>query len=190
MNQAIIMSEKDNGSKEYWDYQCNSNNTDSTPCIEKFFKTYILPYIKYTKYEVFESAGGKNIAIYFVNGSVMVSKMAGGVDCFFIPNGKNFNSETFAEKDENGNFTYRRKGIGSYIFTFGLYSHVDNVNTKFLYKQGGFEPYKFALKALNEEELKHNGDYACYTASTPSYCTALIQYYSWTFPKDYPYQVK
>lgn len=52
----------------------------------------------------------------------MVSKMAVGVDCFFIPNGKNFNSETFSAKDDNENFTSIRKGLGSSIFGFGLYS--------------------------------------------------------------------
>ncbi len=188
MNQAILMSEKDNGSKEYWDYSCN--NTGDTPCVERFFTTYILPYIKYTKYELFESFGGTNIAIYFANGSVMVSKMAGGVDCYFIPNGKNFNPETFSDKNDNGNFTSVRKGMGSSIFVFGLYSHVDNKYTKFLYKQGGFEPYKYRLNTINDEELKYSGYYSCYTSSTPGYCTALIQYHGWTFPKDYPYQVK
>ena len=180
MNQAILMSEKDNGNKEYWDYSSG---------IEQFFLTYILPYIKYTKYELFESAGGTNIAVYFANGSIMVAKKGGGIDCFYIPNGKNLNTDTFSDKDDNGNFTRTRKGMGSFIFAFGLYSHVENDNTKFLYNQGGFEPYKYRLNTLNEDELKH-GYYGCYTSDSPSYCTALIQYNGWTFPKDYPYKVK
>ncbi len=50
------------------------------------------------------------------------------------------------------------------------------------------QPY--VLRDYNEEELKHNSKFGCHTASQPNYCTALIQYNGWAFPKDYLNQVK
>lgn len=51
MNQAILLSEKDNGAKEYWQY-CNfgeDSNMENTSDRRQHFEKYILPYIKYTK---------------------------------------------------------------------------------------------------------------------------------------------
>ena len=185
MNQAILISEKDNGDKEYWDY-CNWGNSE---CTKNFFEKYLLPYIKYTKYTFFESYGGTNIAIYFANGSILTAKMTiNGIDFFFITNGKYFNSDTFTEQDDDGNYLAQRKGTGSSIFPFGIYIN-NTTNTRYHYKKG-FEPYMIALGNYNEDELKNNLQYGCYTSSQPNYCTALIQYNGWTFPKDYPYKVK
>ena len=184
MNQAILMSERDNGSKEYWTY-CTWG--EEGECTKKFFETYLLPYIKYTKYTFFQSYGGTNIAIYFANGSILTGKLTNnGGDFFFITNGKYFNSDTFTDQDDDGTYLPLRKGTGSSIFPFAFYP----IQTDKYHNRKGFEPYMLELRDYNEEELKNNGKFGCYTASQPNYCTALIQYNGWTFPKDYPYQVK
>ena len=81
MNQAILRAEIDNGPKEYWDF------SDAN-----FFDKYFAPYLQEVSVKKFQSFGGQNIAAYFSDGSVLVSK--GAYDYFFFPNAKNFDAES------------------------------------------------------------------------------------------------
>lgn len=71
MNQAMRMSEINNGDRKYW-----HNSLNNKSGIEQ----YILPYIKYTKVE--EDAGNCDdcfVSIYFADGSILrASKKHGG----------------------------------------------------------------------------------------------------------------
>ncbi len=194
MNQAILMSENDNGPKEYWTFSCGtdeSGNINSEECkkgIEKFF----LPYLKFTKTENFFHSLGYNTAIYFSDGSVLVGKInkngVNGLDFFFYPNGKNFNKDTFGTTGENGNIIRVDSGITFFAFRFS--PSLDSESNKFHYKKG-FEPYKWDLKELTVEKMTANSSYACKKDATIKvWCTALIQLNNWQIPKDYPFKVK
>ncbi len=177
MNQAILMSEIDNGPKEYWDF-FDAN----------FFDTYFAPYLKEVRVKKFQSFGGKNRAIYFSDGSLLVTKS--NYDYFFFPNAKNFDEESFAYTSENGSLM-GRKDCGITYFAFGFAPTLNDTEHKYHYKKG-FEPYKFKLSELSKEELMHSGDnFSCNkNSSIKDWCTALIQLNNWKIPKDYPFKVK
>ena len=194
MNQAIMMSEKDNGPKEYWDFTCttdeeNNANEDCGKGIEKYFA----PYVKTTKVETFTNALGFNTALYFGDGSILVGKINtngksyNALDFYFYPNGKNFNKETFGSSSEEGT---ERKDCGITFFAFRFAPADTNTNNKFHLKKG-FEPYKYALDELTHDELTGSHEYACTNSSRYKvFCTALIQLNGWQIPDDYPFKVK
>lgn len=184
MNQAIMLSENDNGPKEDWPY-CSGGTSG---CTELLFSKYVLPYIKYTKYELFQSFGGTNIVIYFANGTILVGKpvsILNGIDFFFITSGKYFDIENFSSKNDDGEYTTSRKGSGATLFSFALSPNYPGNH----YKKG-FEPYQKGDDIINEKELKYASNYGCYKGEVPAFCTALIRYNGWNIPKDYPYKVK
>ncbi len=191
MNQAILMSEKDNGPKEYWSF-CDfgeDTNTENTSSCRQHFDKYILPYIKYTKTEEFTAAGRYNLAIYFSDGSVLIGKMHPSlVDYYFYPNGKNFKKDEFMTVSDDG--TETRKMCGTTFFAFEFSPILNDKNSKFHYRKG-FEPYKRALNELTVEELTGSNVNACTkNANYKVWCTALIQLNGWKIPNDYPFKVK
>ena len=177
MNQAIMLSEIDNGPKEYWPNGCND-----TTC-EEYFNKYILKYLKDVTHKSFKSYGGYNIAIYFSDGTVLVGKA--GYDYYFFPNAKNFDEENFAIETADGGVN--RNGCGTTYFAFSFRpSYKDD---KFHYKKG-FEPYRHSLVANTKEALT-DGPYGCSKLGTAKvFCTAWIQLNGWKIPDDYPFQVK
>lgn len=196
MNQAILLSEKDNGPKEYWNFDCNTdddNNVNSDECkqgIEKYF----LPYIKITKSETFVNSLGHNTLMYFSDGSVLVGKINKDgsapdvLDFYFYPNGKNFNSETFGRTGDDGTSYREDAGITCFVFRFA--PSMNTEANKFHYRKG-FEPYKWNLRELTIDEMTGSHIYACTkNATVKAWCTALIQANNWQIPKDYPFKVK
>ena len=189
MKQAILMSELDNGPREYWDSQCKGSEDDTSGEIscQVWYKKYILPYVKTIKIEEFNNFAGYNIAMYFEDGSVLISKK--GYDYFFYPNAKNFTQSDLGSMDENGNLA-ERKGNGITYFSFSFSNvHCRNKADQ-RYCKPEFEPYKFALAEMTEEALT-SGQYGCRKdGKIKAYCTALIQYNNWKIPKNYPFKVK
>ena len=183
MNQAILLSENDNGPKEYWEYSANNGKA--------FLTKYILPYLRYLGMRDFVSFGGQNVAIYFADGSVLVNK--GCTDFFFFPNAKNFDALTFTNQDESGNWLAEREGCGItyFAFAFGAVDSTETSSNRYHWHKG-FEPYKYYLSDFTKEALTKSGNsYACNaTAKNKVYCTALVQLNGWTIPKDYPFKVK
>lgn len=183
MNQAILMSEQDNGPKEFWPNQCSS----TTISCQDYYAKYVIPYLKKTSIKEFQSFGGTNIAIFFADGSVLIGKQA--FDYFFFPNAKNFDADTFATTTESGGLS-SRKDAGITYFSFQFSPSYNDENHKFHYKKG-FEPYKAALSELTKKELTGSNEYACRKdGSIKAWCTTLIQLNGWKIPEDYPFKVK
>lgn len=179
MNQAILMSELDNGPKEYWPVYCNDD-------CEGYFKKYLLPYLNESSVLKFNSFGGDNTVIYFADGTALIGKNT--LDYFFFPNAKNLDIETFASTSEDGSIK-ERKGCGITYFAF-RFSPSRTFNEKFHYKKG-FEPYKAELSKLDKATLTGSNIYACNkNSSLKIWCTALIQLNGWKIPNDYPFKVK
>lgn len=181
MNQAILLSEQDNGPKEYWPRSCSD-----TSC-EDYYNQYIISYLNKTSVIKFQSFGGTNIAIFFTDGTVLIGKS--GYDYFFFPNAKNFDPETFASMTESGGIS-SRKDAGIKYFSFQFTPSYNDENHKFHYKKG-FEPYKAFLNVFSKQELTGPNAYACRSdAALKVWCTALIQLNGWKIPEDYPFKVK
>lgn len=178
MNQAITLSEVDNGDVKYWDTQPkgfetdNDGNSDLTkPKIEPWFNKYLRPYLKEVKVEYSKASEGR-VAVYFNDGSlVMISDPTW---LFFI------NANDYKEKfyEELESMSFSRPG-GTKMFTFS------------------FTPaLKPALRAYadwvvtNETTLKNDSLQGCYKGSAKehAYCSTLIKRNGWTIPKDYPHK--
>ena len=196
MNQAILLSEQDNGPKEYWGLSCTQDDDGNfnEDCYQ-FWEKYFLPYLKLMKSEKFESANVFNIAMYFSDGTVLVGKVNPdpryiGVDFFFFPNGKNFDKESFGAVIDS-QITRVDQGITFFSFRFAP-ANADSRDRYHLNK--GFEPYKWDIPegSLNKEFL--TSTYSNYTCNKNSnlkaWCTALIQLNGWKIPDDYPFKVR
>ena len=179
MNQAILLSEKDNGPKEYWPQSCKDDTC------EDFYKTYFLPYLSSIRTLQFSGYGGYNIAIYFNDGTLLVGKAI--TDWYFFPNAKNFDKDTFAVETENGGVV--RKDCGTTYFAFRFTPWAQTEANRFHYKKG-FEPYRHSL-AENTTDSLTEGPYGCGAASSANvFCTAIILNNGWQIPDDYPFKVK
>lgn len=180
MNQAILLSEIDNGPREQWGTSLSA---------EEFFKKYFLPYINNLSITSFNSYGGGNLAVYFSDGTALVTKQSGGYDYFFFPNAKNLNENSFAITNENTG-DIEREGCGityfAFLFTPGMKVETVKYNTK------GFEPNKYSLEPVTVEAITtSNAQYACKKgAANKAWCAALIQLNGWKIPEDYPFKVR
>ena len=185
MNQAIKMSELDNGPCEYWDYERAYGVNDSSSQEQKdqfaqessdkasaFLDKYIRPYMKGEKAENFNwttTIKGVEIkapGIKFPDGSAMYVKTG---DCFDIA------------FDANGSAPPNEKGKDQFVF---LYCNKENFAS---YKIDGqcFTPY---WNRLTKNEPREYWIEQC--ANQPYYCSALLFIDGWEFKKDYPYKVK
>ena len=183
MNQAILLSEIDNGPKEYWPHSCGEYA--DIDC-ETYYNKYFLKYLKNVSHKEFEAYGGYNIAIYFADGTVLVGKAA--YDYFFFPKAQYFDEKTFGLLNESGYTS--REGCGSTFFAFRFSPSNTAAANKFHYKKG-FEPYKLDLEELTKEAMTESSNYSCSAGHVNgAYCAALIQLNGWKIPDDYPYKVK
>ena len=195
MNQAVLMSEIDNGPKEYWQFSCSTDDNDNVNSDEckQGIEKYFLPYVKTTKSYTFDNSLGFNTVLYFSDGSVLVGKInksnsQNALDFYFYPNGKNFNPDRFGATGEDG--TQSREDCGITFFAFRFAPSQNTEANKFHYKKG-FEPYKWNLNDLTTDEMTGSHTYACTkNAKVKVWCTALIQANNWKIPKDYPFKVK
>ena len=182
MNQAILMSEQDNGPKEYWPSACGAGQ--NITC-EEYYNKYILKYLKGISYKTFYLNTDFNIVIFFTDGSALIGKNI--YDYFFYPNARNFELNSFGEYADNG-MLYRNE-LGRTFFSFRFLPGENIPSEKFHFKRG-FEPYKHGLEEFTFNSVK-NGSYACTeSVPVPAYCTALIQLNGWKIPKDYPFKVR
>lgn len=167
MEQAILLSEAENGDRMTWDYTDlnNQNGYD-------FFNRYFTKYIKTAKkVEPIDTAAG----IYFADGSLMIF---GKLAVHFYPYAADYEKL----KDDNDAFidSYGKK---DFVFYFAP----TNKNFTYHYKRG-IEPYKVEWDGT-KEKLLSSELYGCQETGSSSgraYCTAIIQLNGWKIPDDYP----
>lgn len=186
MNQAILLSEIDNGPKESWDEMGHGFVTDETGNVDttqsltmSWYNKYLKDYIVVSDVEV-NSATGK-LMLYFPNGSFALVSSA---SILFVPKIKDF-----ADWDEESitNNDNLKKISGRKLFTF-LFA--PNSSSAYHYKKG-VEPYKTCWDG-KRETLFTNSTIGCNENATnhQAYCTALIQLNNWKIPDDYPFKVR
>ena len=179
MNQAIMLSESENGDYKYW------TGTYKSAGVENFLDKYIKPYLIALKITRFDSYGGDNVMYYFSDGSAFGCKDGGTqLDVYYFPNAKNFNKENFAQIMEDGTLVRTDSGVTYFAFMF---VNPDNAPRRLQNKK--FEPYQKYLYTLSESAFKQ-GSFGCTNAGLRGYCTVWIQYNGWTIPENYPFKVK
>ena len=87
-NQAVALSEIENGPAEQWETCIVENGTLTS---KEWWEKYFAKYIKTVKVEYFNSSNRERIAIYLQDGSFML--ISDGYDIFYYPNAKDFNPD-------------------------------------------------------------------------------------------------
>ena len=191
-NQAIRLSEIDNGPKENWKARC-SNLEDC----KIWYNTYLNNYLKTVKVEHKELSGRASTLAYLTDGSLMILKA--GYDIIFYPQAADYDEKTSISENEEGEYLFPDRGTKSFLFAF-LANQPQSPSFQY-YKNKGIEPYK-SLKCKEEldeagekvivcndithEQLLNNPDYGCGSSRLNAYCTALIQENNWKIPDYYP----
>lgn len=183
INQVIIMSEVDNGPKEFWDSQTYGWETDENDELVSgmiaWFNKYIEPYVQKldAKTDVNQTSG--KVLIYFSDGSLL---LIGSASWIFYPEAKNYK---LAERSSTS-YDVDASDSGTKYFTFFFSPANTAENNKYHY-QRGVEPYKWRWDGTREMLLE-TSDIGCKETVTNerAYCTALIQMNDWKIPDDYP----
>lgn len=187
MNQAIQMSEKDNGPREYWSSIGVGFATDKDGKVDKthslpmdWFNKYLKSYIKYKTVKVNEVAG--NVMLYLPDGSLCLMNEW---SFQFWPDAKDYVNYGV---DNSGNYTNNTSISGIKYFTFlFLYGPTYSSNSYKYHHKKGVEPYKSGWDGTIDM-LKNNPTIGCQknVSNERAYCTALIQLNDWKIPDDYP----
>ena len=176
MNNAVALSEVDNGPKTSWNFvlEEKDENGDYINQLSKtsnFVDKYLLPYLKVVKVEnsVFNTL---DVSVYYLtDGSAFCITSVDSHHIYFFPQ----NVKKCLEKNVDG------RGICHFPFAF-LPAQTLQYNHKYHFNKG-IEPYKFAWDG-NTETFLTGSRYSC--DSNGMYCTALIQANGWKIPDNYP----
>lgn len=183
INQAIALSEIDNGDKKNWEILKSYNSqggidpwiTRGTISPEDWYNKYLAQYIKVIKTEQ-SGVGDKKYNLYFPDGSMVTFS---GSSWIFYPEAKSYKETT----DEDGIVRRSIDGSGKNNFTFFFFpTRTDRYHNK------GIEPY--GTNVSEEAELRNDPTVGCKKEVTTerAYCTELIRRNGWKIPKDYPFK--
>ena len=186
MNQAIKLSEIENGPVSTWDsiylmwehdgeeqVAPDENVTGVKSTSYEWFNKYLSPYIKNVRVEKDDHDRDGTTRVYFADGSMV---LVGRMSWTFYPEAKDFqtieyNDNSITDRDRTGggvtNFSFR--------FTPG--------------KTTSMQTYD-ELWDGTIDSLKYHQNYGCYNEDTTydrAYCAKLIQSNNWKIPDDYPW---
>ena len=180
-NQAVKLSEVENGPMKYWETP-NDITTDDGPNINgsttvvsssnmlEWYNKYLAKYLKTVKIEETNDYEGK-LALYFPDGSLALISTSSWL---FYPNAKDLNvalnSQDLADRD--------RTVSGTKYFTFYFYSELGT----------GVQPLQYQY-SYTDEQLRTLPDIGCTTqmpTNERALCALLIARNGWKIPKDYP----
>ena len=179
INQAIRLSEVDNGELVTWTYFSEEPIYDEEGIVTGYissgtlawFNRYLAPYLKIVKVEE-DDLGG--VLVYFHDGSLARFHASSTA---FYPNAS----------DYSGDLQNDIKKTGKKRFLF-LFNH--SSNSYFAYHHGkGMEPYMGGWDGTRESLLNHQRIGCSETVSNErAFCTKLIQMNNWKIPNDYPFE--
>lgn len=180
MEQAIRMSEMENGEITDWNRSGNSQIDDegdfdfeaNGKITKEFFMDYLSPYFKYTsitdgKNTIDENGekGGEHTTIYFADGSSISLYNGGCIDIIFDTNASSL-------PNEEGRDQFR------YLFCFDKSERIAYC---------GNENKVFCTYGLNNTSSRTTILNSCKNAK--QYCSRLLQIDGWEFQKDYPHRL-
>ena len=193
MNQAIKLSEVENGEMSAWgdieegyEQDENGNNDLSKPKSEGWLRKYIFPYL--SAVEINKIPNAEKFEVFFKDGSLA---LFGGDSVVYYVNQKAYKLNGNTE----GKKAYDNIDFGTRAFTFFIKKahacEATNIPIKYKYMcdDAGLQPYKINWDGT-EAKLRNNSSIGCNLNATneAAYCTALIQLYGWKIPKDYPFK--
>lgn len=171
INNAVQFSIAQNGDVEYW--MGEPHNATKEENLE-FLKLYILPYIKYNKYD-YCVKNENRVCIYMSSGGMFTFRYDGnGGDIVYYVNGKR-------------NRTFRN----AFFFQFNKINGKDSDGNeiKRLNRKTSIEPYTFEWDGTYDQLLNHP-IFGCRRNNALGYgafCTKLIQMNNWEIPDEYPW---
>ncbi len=159
INQAVQLSEIDNGDKKTWNLDnCSEEDSNSEECLTKNFEKFFKPYLKISSYEYIKPvyASDKRLAVYFPNGSAAVFSYRAH-DLVFFPVSSHVTDEKYNTRNKEW-------------FSFGFYPKTawSPLKNKYFYNKG-FEPQIPNQYDGNEENLP---------------CIKKVQLNGWKFPDE------
>jgi prepilin-type N-terminal cleavage/methylation domain-containing protein len=161
MNQAVKLSEIDNGEVANWEFTAVAYNG---PALHVWFDKYFQPYLKTTDIkEVIDDDGRGRLEVYFADGSVDRIGWYGR-DHLYCINAKKLNSNYVSGKD-------------CFMFAFYPTSCDTSIPADEFFCGKGVEPYIYESWDGTEEGLKDPGMNAW---------AKIIQFNGWKIPDDYP----
>ena len=174
INQAIKLSEVDNGSCEFWIYPEPTSGVEGA---KNFYNTYIKKYLKVLKEEekVVNSYNpdgsfdySSNVyVIYFPDGSAMTIIWISGLDITFYVKASDLTKPI----------------VNSTTRTFGF--NFDKQNS--ISAKCSVEPYTYQWDGTRTGLISHPR-YGCSKNGVGAFCAKLIQYDGWQISDDYPWR--
>ncbi len=181
IQQAIILSEIDNGDSKDWikaetqkDEEGNTDYNAQSKVSKEFFMNYLAKYINYTsiidgKNTIDEEGNksGENIKIYLTDSS-----------SFYLNNGSCMDIQYDTNGDKKPNEVGRDRFIFYLCFTENSRNDICGSNKRAFctFNRGG------NIESSREKKLS-----AC--KSQPYYCSGLLEMDNWEFKEDYPYKL-
>lgn len=171
INQAIKLSEAENGNCGNWDIPDDSDINGNPYTALEFYNTYLANYIKSNEIELAEVTGVDGIiqvrtVVSFADGSAMTLASNHGIVIHFYPYKSKLNNVTNPAKEQ-------------FAFSFNKINSVEQVCS--------VEPYTYTWNGTRAQ-LISKARYGCNkTALLKNYCAKLIQYDGWKISKDYPW---
>ena len=165
MNNALRMAAVEYGDPQNWipergEYSYNQNLD--------FLQTYILPYIKYTKY--FECNDQNRVCVALTDGTLFSLRIDyNGGDIGYFINGKFFSTS-----------------ISDVRTRFFFQINKDNTTSNNPSQPTFIEPYIYHWNGT-QEDLKNNSEFGCVKGMRKAFCAKLIQLNGWKIPDDYPW---
>ena len=169
MQQAILLSENDNGSAKQWTkagYIGKDPDTglyDDADAVntEIYFNTYLKNYLKYLKTEKDEDTN--LFKVMLTDGSSFLMRNGSCIDIIF---------------DYNGDKYPNKEGRDQYRF---LICPANNAKD-YANPELSLQTYSSSTDTTREARK-----YAC--KSNPAHCSGLLEYDNWTFKSDYPHRL-
>ena len=171
MEQAIMLSELDNGPAADWEKQDvvwedrDENKVDSAAqngLVNKFYVRYLKKYLKTVKVDEVDTTDPDRMKIYFADGSTTTFYNGSCIDITYDVNG---------DKKPND----RAKDQFSFLLCSSKY--ID----------AGHPVSKKAFGTFDEFETREEAKSQC--KNRTAYCTNLLQFDNWEFKDDYPFKL-
>ena len=188
MNQAIKLSEVDNGEIMQWDKLNKGYVTDedgnpdySKPFAEAWYNKYLKQYLKVSKIEVTNNSISGYLKLYMPDGSLVVLSAN---SILFFPYADDFKEKASSTNPDLMNTDPEASGTKYFTFLFGPW---DTVKANKYHYQKGMEPYMYDWDGT-VDKLKNDSALGCKkeVSNERAYCAKLIQMNGWKIPDDYP----
>ena len=182
LNQAVLLSEIDNGDYRYWDFSHdglidedgNKDQNLNTELSEKFFNKYIAKYLKYIRYEKGFNSTNEDTGLTILTTNRII--LADGAIVYLgFGNCADFIVDINGDKKPN-EYAYDR-------FMFNICPAESNF--KFNSKE---KVTVYVGRNASEVTTQEKALSIC--KSNPQKCGRLLQLNNWEIPDDYPYNIR